>query len=69
MFYNTKQKIYFFLNKDDTNSFKALNKILKNSEYEVIVVNYDTDNSSLLELNKVTNSCRPVDKVLNIEKI
>jgi len=69
MFYNKKQKVYFFLNKDDTNSFKTLNKILKNSEYEVIVVNYDTDDSSLLELNKVTNSCRAVDKVLNIEKM
>jgi hypothetical protein len=69
MFYNKKQKVYFFLNKDDTNSFKTLNKILKNSEYEVIVVNYDTDNSSLLELNKVTSSCRAVDKVLNIEKM
>jgi hypothetical protein len=69
MFYNKKQKVYFFLNKDDSNSFKALNKILKNSEYEVIVVNYDTDNSSLLELNKVTSSCRAVDKVLNIEKM
>jgi hypothetical protein len=43
--------------------------ILKNSEYEVIVVNYDTDNKSLLELNKVTSSCRAVDKVLNIEKM
>jgi hypothetical protein len=69
MFYNKKQKVYFFLNKDDTNSFETLNKILKNSEYEVIVVNYDTDNSSLLELNKVTSSCRAVDKVLNIEKM
>lgn len=71
-FYNKKQKVYFFLNKDDTNSiesFESLNKILKNSDYEVIVVNYDTDNSTLLELNKVTSSCRPVDKVLNIEKM
>jgi hypothetical protein len=72
MFYSKKQKVYFFLNKDDTNSvesFESLNKILKNSDYEVIVVNYDTDDSSLLELNKVTSSCRAVDKVLNIEKM
>ena len=72
MFYIKKQKVYFFLNKDDTNSvesFESLNKILKNSDYEVIVVNYDTDDSSLLELNKVTSSCRAVDKVLNIEKM
>jgi len=69
VFYNKKQKVYFFLNNDDTNSFGSLNKILKNSDYEVIVVNYDTDNSSLLELNKVINSCRPVDKILNIEKM
>jgi hypothetical protein len=72
MFYNKKQKVYFFLNKDDTNSvesFESLNKILKNSDYEVIVVNYDTDNTSLLELNKVTSYCRAVDKVLNIEKM
>jgi hypothetical protein len=31
MFYSKKQKVYFFLNKDDTNSvesFESLNKIL-----------------------------------------
>jgi hypothetical protein len=68
-FYNNNQKVYYFLNKDDETSFDALNDILKQSDYEVIVVNYDSDIESLNGLNKVINRCRPINKILNIEKM
>ena len=68
-FYNNKQKVYYFLNKDDETSFDKLNDILKQSDYEVIVVNYESDEKSLNGLNKIINKCRPINKVLNIEKM
>lgn len=69
MFYNSKQKVYFFLNKNDDNSFNELIKILKNPNYDVTVVNYDSDEESILKLNSVIKSCRPVDRILNIENM
>jgi hypothetical protein len=71
-FFNSKQTVYFFLNKDDERSLEALNNILKNSDYEVIIVNYDKDKKDLIKLNQVINNCnkiRPINKILNVENM
>jgi hypothetical protein len=69
IYYHRKpSKIYFFLNNDE-NSFIVLNKLLKETDREIVIVTTSenqmtTETQTLLnEYNKI----RPIKKVLNIE--
>ena len=63
--------VYFFLNKNDENSFKLLKNILKKSESKIILVNYDKG-MDILRLNKILNQfnkIRPIHQIINIENM
>ena len=72
LFSSNRPKAYFFLNKDDDKSLEMLNNILRNSDIEIIIINYDGSKDNLVELNKIINTSgksRTISKILNVEKM